>query len=59
MVAVRLARQAFHKYRTQCFWSHKDVTITLANVLWVADQLGRNGDRGAWQQAAKIRALCR
>jgi hypothetical protein len=60
MVAVRLARAAFREYRTQCFWPYRDLEITAGNAAWVAEQLRRNGDRGAWQRAARIQALlCR
>jgi hypothetical protein len=60
MVAVRLARQAFKTFRTQCFWSYKDISISSENLQWVVDQLRRNGNRAAWGKAAKIQSLlCR
>jgi hypothetical protein len=60
MVAVRLARQAYRDFRVPCFWSYADLAITPANVEWVAAQLRRNGNRAAWQKAARIQSLlCR
>ena len=60
MVAVRLARQAYRDFRVQCFWSFGDQVITPDKVPWVAEQLRRNGNRAAWQRAARIQSLlCR
>lgn len=60
MVAVRLARKAYRDFRIQCFWPFGDPIITPANVSWVAEQLRRNGNRAAWQRAARIQSLlCR
>ncbi len=60
MVAVRLARQAYRDFRFQCFWSYGDQVITRDKVSWVAEQLRRNGNRAAWQRAARIQSLlCR
>lgn len=57
MVRVREARRAFRRFRTRCFWSAPpDLTITLADVPWVAEQLMTHGDRDAWTVG---RALCR
>jgi hypothetical protein len=57
MVAVRMARRAFRDFRVQCFWSFRDVSITLSRVGWVIEQLQRNGNRAAWDRAARIRKL--
>jgi hypothetical protein len=58
MVAVRLARSAFRKFRTLCFWScANDLQITASNAAWVAEQLRRNGNRAAWQAAGRIQSL--
>jgi hypothetical protein len=58
MVAVRLARAAFRRYRTLCFWSFApDLQITQSNAMWVAEQLRRNGNRAAWLAAARIESL--
>jgi len=57
MVAVRLARAAFRQFRTQCFWSYRDIEISIENAGWVAAQLRRNGDRNAWRAAARIQFL--
>ncbi|EIP99832.1 hypothetical protein OpiT1DRAFT_04363 [Opitutaceae bacterium TAV1] len=59
MIAVRLARKAWVDFRTQCFWSYGETTITTDNVGWAVEQLRRNGNRNAWQAAARIeRFLC-
>ena len=57
MVAVRLARQAYRDFRVPCFWSYGDQIITPDKVSWVAEQLRRNGNRAAWQRAARIQSL--
>jgi len=58
MVAVRLARSAFKKFRAHCFWSFDpDLSITTANASWVADQLRLNGSRAAWRMAHRIQSL--
>lgn len=57
MVRVREARRAFRTYYASCFWSYRaDLTITRDDVVWVAEQLRKHGDRTAWLTAAK---LCR
>ena len=57
MVKVREARRAFRRFRTLCFWSYRpDLVITTADVLWVAEQLMKHGNRDAWLVGAK---LCR
>jgi hypothetical protein len=58
MVAVRLARSAFRRFRVLCFWSYSaDLKITAANAAWVAEQLRRNGNRAAWNAAGRIQSL--
>jgi hypothetical protein len=58
MVALRLARSAFQKYRVLCFWSSSpDFIVEPSHVAWVVEQLRRNGNRAAWQAAAKIEGL--
>jgi len=58
MVAVRLARAAYTKFRAACFWPYaRDLQITAANALWVAEQLRRNGNRAAWQSGIRIQSL--
>ncbi len=55
MVRVREARRAFRRYQTQCFWSYDpNYIITVGDVGWVADQLRKHGDRGAWETATKL-----
>ena len=57
MVRVREARRAFRRFRATCFWSYRpDLTITAADVPWVAEQLMKHGNRAAWRVGAK---LCR
>ena len=57
MVRVREARRAFRRFRTLCFWSYRpDLTISSADVPWVAEQLMKHGDREAWRVGAR---LCR
>jgi hypothetical protein len=57
MVRVREARRAYRRFRTSCFWSFRpDLTIALADVPWVAEQLMRHGNREAWMIGAR---LCR
>jgi len=58
MVAVRLARSSYRKFRAFCFWPYRaDLQITAANAAWVAEQLRRNGNRSAWQAANRILSL--
>jgi hypothetical protein len=58
MVAVRLARSAFRRFRVLCFWSYSaDLKITATNAAWVAEQLRRNGNRAAWKAAGRIQSL--
>lgn len=58
MVAVRLARAAYERFRVLCFWSYAPgLKITSANAAWVAEQLRRNGNRAAWQAAGRIQSL--
>jgi len=55
MVRVREARRAFRRYRLQCFASHPaDLTITIAEVPWVAEQLLRFGDSSARALASRL-----
>jgi hypothetical protein len=49
MVAVREARRAFRRFHASCFWSYRpDLTISEADVPWVAEQLMKHGNREAW-----------
>lgn len=57
MVRVREARRAFRRFQTSCFWSYRaDLTITRADVAWVAEQLMKHGNREAWRIGTR---LCR
>jgi hypothetical protein len=60
MVAVRLARAAYVKYRTHCLWSfRRDLKITLKNAGWVAEQLRKNGNLAVWKIGKRIESLLR
>lgn len=49
MVRVREARRAYRRFHASCFWSYPpDLTISLADVPWVAETLMKNGNREAW-----------
>ena len=55
MVRVREARRAYKKFYTRCFWSYSpDLKISAADVPWVAEQLRKQGDREAWEKAARL-----
>jgi hypothetical protein len=57
MVRVREARRAFRRFHTMCFWSYRpDLTITREDIVWVVDQLKKQGNRDAWNAGAR---LCR
>lgn len=57
MVRVREARRAFRRFYSLCFWSYDpDYVISQNDVAWVVQQLRKNGNRGAWETAAR---LCR
>lgn len=57
MVRIREARRAYRRFHTACFWSYRpDLTISKADVPWVAEQLMRQGNREAWEVGAR---LCR
>jgi hypothetical protein len=58
MVGVRLARAAYRKFHTLCFWSYSpDFHINGRTAEWVVAGLKRNGNRAAWTAAARIQAL--
>ncbi|MCB0335762.1 MAG: hypothetical protein KDD62_05630 [Bdellovibrionales bacterium] len=55
MLRVREARRAFKKFYSMCFWSFDpELVITQNEVAWVAEQLRKNGNRKAWELAAKL-----
>jgi hypothetical protein len=57
MVRVREARRAFKRFRTSCFWSYRpDLAIGADDIVWVAEQLMKHGNREAWRIGAR---LCR
>lgn len=56
MVRVREARRAFLKFHSSCFWSSpRDLTITAADVRWVAEQLMRHGNRDAYLKGLSLK----
>jgi len=43
------------RFHTQCFWSYcSDLTITLVDVPWVAEQLKKHGNRLAWDTGVRL-----
>ncbi len=57
MVKVREARRAYRRFHTECFWSFDpDYCVGPEDIVWVADQLKKHGDRDAWLLGSK---LCR
>jgi hypothetical protein len=58
MVGLKQARAAFHRFYNLCFWSSpENLVVTSGNAPWVVEQLRRNGNRAAWQAAARIEVL--
>lgn len=57
MVLVREARRAYRRFYISCFWSFDpECRITANEIPWVVEGLRKNGNREAWEVAAK---LCR
>ena len=57
MVKIREAKRAYKKYYSRCFWSYDpDLSITLNEVVWVGEQLLKNGGMELWELGNK---LCR
>lgn len=57
MVRVREARRAYRRFHVSCFWSRDpDYLVNAADIPWVVEGLRRNGNREAWEVAAR---LCR
>jgi len=57
MVKVRQAKKAFQLSYHRCFWSFDpNYKIQEKDLLWVADQLMKNGDRKLWMIGIQ---LCR
>lgn len=57
MVRVREARKAFRRFHALCFWyTSPDLEIGKEDIDWVAETLMKNGNRDAWEAAAR---LCR
>ncbi len=56
MVRIREARKAYRRFHAQCFWSYRpDLTIGPDDIEWVARTLMKNGNREAWEVAARLR----
>jgi len=57
MVRVREARKAYRRFHALCFWSSSpDLKIGIDDLDWVIESLRKQGNRDAWEVAAK---LCR
>ncbi len=57
MVRVREARRAYKRFHAACFWSCDPAyRVTAADIPWVIEGLRKNGNREAWEVAAR---LCR
>lgn len=55
MVRVREARRAYRRFHAMCFWSSPpDLAIGKQDVDWVVQHLRRNGNREAWDLAARL-----
>lgn len=55
MVRLREARRAFRMFQTSCFWfSDPERMIQAEDIPWVVEQLKKNGDRRAWETAARL-----
>lgn len=55
MVRVREARKAYRRFHSMCFWSSPpDLPIGPNDIDWVVQQLRRNGNRSAWDVAARL-----
>ncbi len=56
MVRIREAGRAFRQFHSLCFWSSQpDLKIGEADIVWVAEQLMKHGNRNAWDKAASLR----
>ncbi len=55
MVRVREARRAYRKYHALCFWSFDpELRVSERDILWVIEQLRKNGNREAWEVAERL-----
>jgi hypothetical protein len=55
MVRVREARKSFRRFHALCFWSSPpDLQIGKNDIDWVASELRKNGNRDAWEVAARL-----
>lgn len=55
MVKVRIAKKAYKKYYTKCFWSFDpDLVITSRDIKWVGQQLLKNGSMESWELGVKL-----
>ncbi len=60
MVALREARKAFRRYKTECFWS-SPANLLIGNELipFVIEGLMSEGNRSAFEKARRIKRLIR
>lgn len=57
MVRIREARRAYRRFHAACFWwCDPDFKVTLRDIPWLVEGLRKNGNREAWEVAAR---LCR
>jgi len=55
MLKIREAKRAFRNFHSRCFWSFQPkLVITEQDVMWVAEQLMKSGDRKAFETGAKL-----
>lgn len=57
MVRIREARRAYRRFHATCFWwCDPAFEITAPDIPWLVEGLRKNGNREAWEVAAR---LCR
>jgi hypothetical protein len=57
MVRVREAKKLFRQYYAECFWyCDPDLSITIEDVSWVAEQLMKNGSMECWKKGRSLYA---
>lgn len=55
MVRIREARRAFRRFHAACFWScDPKYQVTAGDIPWVVEGLRKNGNREAWEVAARL-----
>jgi hypothetical protein len=55
MVKVRVAKKAYVKYHSKCFWSYDpNLKITSSDIKWVGEQLMKNGQMDMWELGVRL-----